>query len=89
MTFDTFKENIAKKAHDMREVPLEYLNDEGKKARRLYADVDFVLSFCDSFCELDDSLSDSPIDGLDGKRLQIIHQWAEEERRLNRVKPVE
>lgn len=89
MTFETFKKSIAKKAHDMREVPLDYLNDLGKEARRLYADVDFVLSFCDSFCELADSLSDSPIEGLDGKRLQIIHQWAEEEKRLKLVKPEE
>lgn len=86
MTFEAFKAKITQSSNRLTDVPMEYLNEEGRKQRHFFADLAFLTEFCESFRDLDEAieLNDSGLfDEYPGRR-DKIRQWAREEQGLLR-----
>lgn len=84
MKFEDFKAKIERERDKLSAVSWEYLNEEGRKKRLWYGNVEFIITFCDNFCELEEAVSGENSKYFSEFQLEQIRKWAKEERESER-----
>jgi len=78
MKFKSFDEHVRSSAKRLSGVPWDYLNEVGRSKRSFYADLVFILDFCDSFADLEENTEGTGL--LNEFQTAQLHKWVKEEK---------